>query len=277
VYIALLALLGFATANLPAQPSGATSFEAISIRPSKPDAQGHFRMQNGRLTGDGLLWNYILSAWNLMPSREQIDAMIAHLPKWVATDSFEINAVAEGNPSPEQMRLMLQSLLADRFGLKVHFEATETPVLALVPNKPGKTGPKLRPHSEGLACDSAGKGVNVFPPVCNQFLVTPKPDHAVLVGARNVTLGQIADFVSSLARLDRPVVDQTGLIKPFDFTLEFTHLPKGSPPPDPNASLASSGTTLQEALDEQLGLKLTATTAPRNTLVIDHVERPSQN
>jgi uncharacterized protein (TIGR03435 family) len=70
-------------------------------------------------------------------------------------------------------------------------------------------------------------------------------------------------------------VDQTGLSGQFDFTLEFTHLPKGSPPPDPNASLGA--TTLQEALDEQLGLKLKAATAPRNTLVIDHVERPSGN
>jgi uncharacterized protein (TIGR03435 family) len=205
VYIALLALLGFATADLPGQSPAATSFEAISIRPSQPGAQGHFRLQNGRLTGDGQLWTYIVSARNLMPSREQIDTMIAHLPKWVATDSFEINAVAEGNPSPDQMRLMLQSLLADRFSLKIHFEAAPTPVLALVPDKAETTGPKLRPHSEGESCDvhlpsqiqdSAGKAVDVFPPVCGQFTAASKPDHVVLVGARNVTIGQIADFVS---------------------------------------------------------------------------------
>jgi len=272
-------------ADLRGQPPSATSFEAISIKPSQPGAQGHFRMQDGRLTGDGQLWTYIISAWNLMPSREQIDAMIAHLPKWVATDSFEINAVAEGNPPPDQMRLMLQSLLADSFGLKVHFETAPIPVLALGPEKPEKTGPKLRPHSEGPPCDvhlpsqiqdSAGKAMDVFPPVCDQFMAASKPDHVVLVGARNVTIGQVADFVSWLARLDRPVVDQTGLSGQFDFVLEFTHLPKGAPA-DPNASPGSGGTTLQEALDEQLGLKLKAATARRNTLVIDRVERPSAN
>jgi hypothetical protein len=56
VYVALLALWGFATADLPGQSPAATSFEAISIRPSQPAAQGHFRLQNGRLTGDGPLW-----------------------------------------------------------------------------------------------------------------------------------------------------------------------------------------------------------------------------
>jgi len=69
------------------------------------------------------------------------------LPKWVSTDSFDVQARAEGNSTQDQMCLMLRSLLADRFGLTVHVETAQPPVLALVLEKPGKTGPKLRPHS----------------------------------------------------------------------------------------------------------------------------------
>ena len=72
-----------------------------------------------------------------------MDSMLAHVPKWVSTDSFEIQAVAEGNPTKDQMRLMVRSLLADRFGLEVHTVTAQVPVLALVLEKPGRTGPKL--------------------------------------------------------------------------------------------------------------------------------------
>jgi bla regulator protein blaR1 len=150
--------------------------------------------------------------------------MRARLPKWASTDTFEIRAVAPGSPTPDQMRLMVQSLLADRFSLKLHFDTAQTPVLALVLDKPGKTGPKLRPHSEGPPCDV--HNADVFPPMCDQLLASDRPNHAVLVGARNMTIDQIAAFVSSFGRLDRPVVDQTSLSGNFDFTLEFTNHPQ---------------------------------------------------
>jgi uncharacterized protein (TIGR03435 family) len=98
---------------------------------------------------------YIEFAYRFWPSNEQRQAMLAHLPKWVATDSFEIRARAAGNPSKDQMRLMMQSLLAERFGLVVHFEIQETPVLAMTLVKSGRMGPKLRPHAEGPSCDVA--------------------------------------------------------------------------------------------------------------------------
>jgi uncharacterized protein (TIGR03435 family) len=252
--------------NLTVSAMQAQTFETVSVRLSKPETQPHFSMENGRLTAEGLsLSAYIMSAWNLMLSRDQLDAMRARLPKWASTETFEIRAVAPGSPTQDQMRLMLQSLLADRFSLKVHFDTAQTPVLALVLDKPGKTGSNLRPHSEGPPCDV--HNADVFPPMCDQLLASDRPNHAVLVGARNMTIGQIGAFVSSLGRLDRPVVDQTSLSGNFDFTLEFTNHPQ----PD------AEGTTLQEALQDQLGLKLKTATAPLNTLVVDHVERPSEN
>jgi uncharacterized protein (TIGR03435 family) len=272
----LLALAGLGLAGTHLQAQTAPSFEAASIKPSEPGARPHFNMENGRLDADGFtLQGYIGSAWHLILSREQENAMVAHLPKWVSTDTFKIQARAEDNPTQDRMRLMLQSLLADRFKLEVHFETAQVPVLALVLDKPGKTGPKLRPHSEGPPCDPPN--AKVFPPVCGQLSASDRPNHAVLMGERNITMEQLAASVSSLSRLGRPVVDQTGLTGSFDFTLEFTPRPKGPPPPDQDVQPDLPGTTLQEALQDQLGLKLKATTAPLDNLVIDHAERPSEN
>jgi uncharacterized protein (TIGR03435 family) len=131
------------------------------------------------------------------------------------------------------------------------------------------------PHSEGPASDVPL--AEVFPPICDQVSASSKPNHAVLMGSRNSTIPQIAAWISSLGRLDRPVVDQTGLSGPYDFTLEFTPQPKGPPPADQTVQPDVPGTTLLEALQEQLGVRLKPATAPLDTLVIDHVERPSEN
>ena len=269
--IGLLALAGLGFA-----PGVSPSFDVASIRQSKPRAQSHFSMENGRLSADGLtLQGYIGTAWHLMLSREQEDAMVAHLPKWVSTDTFGIEAQAAGDPTQDQMRVMLQSLLTDRFGLRVHFETAQVPMLALVLDKPGKTGPKLRPHSEGPPCDPPN--AKAFPPVCEQLSASDAPNSAILMGSRNLTMEVVASYISLLGRLDRPVVDETGLNGSFDFTLEFTPQPKGPQPADQDVQPELQGTTLQEALQDQLGLKLKATTAPLSTLVVDHIERPSEN
>lgn len=108
-----------------------------------------------RLLADFPLESYIEFAYKIMPAREQTETMLAHLPKWVATDRFVIQAKAEGKPTKDQMRLMMQSLLADRFKLAVHFETQTVPVLALGLKKSGEIGPRLRPHSQGPSCDTA--------------------------------------------------------------------------------------------------------------------------
>ena len=72
------------------------------------------------MSADFPLQVHIEFAYKMMPSREQTETMLAHLPKWVTTDRFIIQAKAEGNPTKDQMRLMMQSLLADRFKLAVH-------------------------------------------------------------------------------------------------------------------------------------------------------------
>jgi len=260
------------------------SFEVASVKPGKPGGPPRQRVDANRFTANLTLFGYITFAWNLMPSSEQTDSMLAGAPKWVSTDNFEIEAVAQGNPTKDLMRLMVQSLLADRFRLTVHTVSADSAVLALVPGKSGATGPTLRPHSEGRPCDihfpyqdSRTNAVGVFPPACGELFAIPRPGGAVLVAARDVTVGQIAIFIPSLGLLTRPVVDQTGLRGKFDFTIEFTPERKGPPPSQDAQPDDSQATTLEEAVREQLGLKLNATNAPLETLIVDYAERPSEN
>ncbi len=183
------------------------------------------------------------------------------------------------------IRMMVLALLADRFRLVVHFEMKVVPVLALTLDKPGKTGPNLRPHDEGPACDptvappAKEKSPNapmVFPPECDVQSMMGEADHKLLVGSRNTTMEVLAASLSPLGHLGRPVVDETGLSGRFDYTLLFTEA--GSPAPsDADTQATSEGTNFLEAIKEQLGLKLTRSKASIRTLVIDHVELPSAN
>ena len=189
--------------------------------------------------------------------------MLAHAPKWVSTDPYSINAAAEGNATKDQMRLMLQSLLADRFKLAARVEHHEARTLALVLDEPGKTGANLYPHSNGPPCDTPG----VF--ACNSISAVFKPNNVISFGGRDLTMAQIAAALSGPPRLtlELPLVDQTGLKGQFDFSVEFAREPTN--PDDPTA--------YQDALQDQLGVKLKATTASIETLVIDRVERPTEN
>jgi bla regulator protein blaR1 len=262
------------------------SFDVVSVKESKPQAPSHLKAEHGRLSANLTLFGYIEFAYDLWPSPEQIDAMFAHVPKWVSTDNFEIDAVAEGDPTKDQMRLMVQALLADRFRMQVHTVSAEAPVLALILEGTGATGPKLRPHSEGTPCDvhppsqnSRGEeAVGAFPSACEELMAISKPHGVILVACRNTTLGEIAAFLSLAGRLGRPVVDQTRLSGRFDFTLEFT--PQSRIPPPPGQDVQADGfapTTIEDALREQLGLKLKPTKAPLDTLIVDHAERPREN
>ena len=276
---------------------GKMEFEVASIRPAGTGAfvPPNFGLNiddgpippGGLFTADFPLAIYIGFAYKIMPTSEQEQTMVAHLPKWVASDSFVIQAKAEGSPTKDQMRLMVQSLLADRFKLAVHFETRTIPALALVPLKPGQTGPRLRPHAEGLACDakwiappdrgSPSVAPGGFMPVCGSVQGISGPNHTVILGARNITLAQIADYLPSVQDFGRPVLDQTGLSGAFDFSLNWLHERSGPSPSGADAQLDPGGPSLFEALKDQLGLRLKPVNTPVQVLVIDHVEPPSPN
>jgi bla regulator protein BlaR1 len=227
---------------------------------------------------------YIQFAYKLSVFQDQ--AAFDHMPKWATAESFDIEAKAPTtDATKDQMRLMMQSLLADRFKLVVHFEAHDVPVMALVLVNPGKLGPRLRAHSEGPACDakippadhSSPKIPDVWMPVCGTTQMLDWANQTVILGSRNTTMDIFADWVPLLETLDRPVVNHTGLTGRFDIELNFTPPWKMPKEQSTDAQLDLTGPTFLEALKDQLGLKLVSTRAPVPTLVIDHVEQPSPN
>jgi uncharacterized protein (TIGR03435 family) len=192
------------------------------------------------------------------------------------------------------MRLMMQSLLADRFRLKAHFETHEVPVFALTLIKPGKLGPKLIPHADGRPCGELGAssgpvparvirsdddaGPENFPPMCDSPALIRKPGGMLLLGYRNATIDLLAGALSGAVGQGHLVMNRTGLNGRFDFTLEWKP-ESNSPPPtgSPDLPPDAPAPTSLEALRDQLGLKAESTKAPVPILIIDHVERPSEN
>jgi uncharacterized protein (TIGR03435 family) len=245
------------TPKLPRMDPNATpGFEVATIKPSKPDQPGKLiTVQGNRLRTVNITLSDLIAFAYGVQSKQVIGA-----PPWAGTDKFDIEGKpeGEGTPSQEQWKGMLQKLMADRFKLSFHREKKELPVYAL---SVGKTSPKLT-KSQG---DPNGLPGLFF----------------TGLGNLHVTNANMADFTNLMqsAVLDRPVVDQTGLEGRFDFELNWT--PDDSqfqsfgvriPPPGDNAP-----PPLYTAIQEQIGLKLDATKAPADVLVIDHVEKPSEN
>jgi bla regulator protein BlaR1 len=279
---------------------GKMEFEVASIKPAVPGKRVEQNIAlnidneptppGGRLVVQGTLADLVEFAYKFMPTREQEQTMVSHLPQWVASDNFVIEAKAPGSPTKDQMRLMMQSLLADRFKLASHFETRDEPVLALVLDKPGKTGPRLRPHSEGLSCDakwiapsdpgSPSIAPGGFISICGPVHAIDGPNHTGILGARDVTIQYLADYLVTIPpafEFGRPIIDQTGLSGTFDFSLSIVFARMGSSAAGTDALPDAGGPNFDEALKEQLGLKLKPAKAPIQILVIDHVERPSEN
>jgi bla regulator protein blaR1 len=279
---------------------GRMFFEVASIRLGDPgrfirptidlSAEDTPIIPGGAFIADFSLPVYIQFAYKILLTRKQVEAMVAHLPTWIAEQPFVIQAKAPiTDVTKDQMRLMMQSLLADRFKLAVHFETEDTSALALVLIKPGSPGLRLRRHSQGLACEakwtappdrtSPSVPPGAFLPFCGVFQAINLADHTILFGARAVTSQSIAANLGTLppvAEFGRPIVDQTGLTGTYDFSLNWLPDRSGS------ASGAREPTDIEgppffEALKGQLGLKVKPTRANVPTLVIDHVEEPSPN
>lgn len=194
-------------------------------------------------------------------------------PPWIESARYDISAKPDHKPKTGELSLMLQSLLADRFQLKVHHETKELPIYRLVlANRDGKLGPQLTESKEG-SCTPPDSG---NPPAlgCGGMLMGPDR----LTGS-DAAISRLAPALSRM--LGRTVVDATRLTGNFHIKMQWTpdqaqlqlELPPGAPQPqfDPN------GPSIFTALQEQLGLKLESQKGPVDILVIDHVEKPSEN
>ncbi len=233
------------------------AFEVATIKPAEP---GKHIEQNvglniddepippgGRFRVQGTLPSLIDFAYKIISTRKERNAMLVHLPKWVASDNFVIEARAEGNPTKDQMRLMMQSLLANRFKLALHFETQEMPVLALVLDKPKRIGPRLRPHADGLPCDakwtpppdptSPSVAPGEFVSSCGSNALYIVPNQSFLVGARDITMQYIASYMPTWQDFGRPVLDRTGLKGTYNFSLDSMPVRNDPSTPSTDAQL----------------------------------------
>jgi len=260
----LILTIGLIPLSLSAQTPTATelsAFEVASIKPAAPgDRSGKFAiMQSGH---EFVVRNYTLKdlvsfSYDLPPRR------ISGGPAWTDVDLYNILAVTPGQAPPnlEGQMAMVRSLLDDRFQFRYHREQRELPVYELTV---AKNGLKLKPSTA--------------PPDTQPLLVSRVfPGFRVQLPGRNVTM---AEFTSELQRgvLDRPVVDKTSLNGKYDFDLEWEyddtqfggHLP-------PINSGQSGKPDLFAAIQQQLGLRLESSRARIDTIVIDSVQKPSEN
>jgi uncharacterized protein (TIGR03435 family) len=301
-HLALLDKAGTAgtkTAYAPPEPEwqkaagSKMSFATASVQPSDSRDPGSFpltvdniyRSTGGVFKASFPLRYYIEFAYKLSLTPEQREAWLSQVPKWVETDHFAIDAKAPmANPTKDQMRLMLQSLLAERFKLALRFEPMQMQVLALTVIKPGMLGPQIRSHAEGPPCPTKRAESDLFPwnfdpkvwpHVCGTVIhirpggiplerlgaeVKKSSMQSHLIAGRNVSLEIILDsFIHPGVGMEHPVVDQTGLKGDFDFSLEWT--------PDAFA----------DAVKEQLGMRLDATRASMPVLVVDNIQKPLEN
>jgi bla regulator protein BlaR1 len=216
-------------------------------------------------------------AYNLPPVSK---AQIVGGPEWIDKTSYRIEAkidqptyAAMLKMSPaqrtEQIRLMEQSLLSERFGLKVHFEGREQPGYRLVV---AKGGPKLTPTKSEP--ESAGSGAT-HPPADKGFSVVGKADEFEMK-ANGLSLHDLAPFIQQQPELaGRLVIDQTGLDDTYNFTMTWTR--EEAARTSDNYSASGNAPPFFIALKDQLGLQLLPTKASAEVIVIDHIAKPSDN
>jgi uncharacterized protein (TIGR03435 family) len=246
------------------------NFEVATIKPNNTNATSmQALIINGRkfLTRASSLGDLISFAYEVQ-SKQVVNA-----PEWLDKDRYDIEAVPEqeGAPNPQQLRIMIKKLLADRFKLTFHHDQREMSAYVL---SVGKEGQKLK--------DTQLKG--------------PLPGIGIRPGTGGITLNivnaKISDFTGFLQSLvlDRPVVDKTGLQGHYDFQCTFSpddsqfgghppQFPKQGNNADSGASdaAAPSAPSLYDALQQELGLKLAAEKTAVDVIAIDHVEKPSPN
>jgi bla regulator protein blaR1 len=271
------------------------SFEVATIKPSSGgNAIPSISTPSESRTINVTARNLIEQAYQI-PWTAGLNQRVVGGPGWIDNERYDIEARIDeslvatlGKMSNEQQKeqtsLMMQSLLADRFKLKVHFESRELPVYALVV---AKGGPKLAPARESPPTteDNQPRPSVGFPTGSGDLrkgvLVVYRGQTAEMT-AKGATVDELVHWFAGYSEIGgRTVVNQTALPGTYDFTLHWTRerlAAPGQQGSQPSAlSTDPDGPSLFTALQEQLGLRLVSTKAPVEVLVIDHIERPSEN
>ena len=260
------------------------TFDAISIKLSKSAVEGGgIRFQpGGRLVTNNLPVRLLIATAYKIPLNFAYGGIIG-VPESVDSKRYDVETEADGNPPHAQVLLMMQSLLADRFKLALHMEIRQLPVYALVVSKPGKTGQNLVVHAadnstcrdlkaQPLAPPQAGIPPPRVPISCGGFLVSPG---RFTTGTS--TMADLAKNLSFFQQIDRSVVDKTGLSGTFDLAIDYAPFVPVQVAADSGTTDSALPSTIFEALQQQLGLKLISQTGPVDVMIIDHIEEPTPN
>jgi uncharacterized protein (TIGR03435 family) len=253
--LASTSAIGQTAAAAPTQNAKPLQFDVVSVKLNKTDSPAIVEPDprpDGFTVVNMPIKHLLGDAYGIR------DDLISGGPSWLVDDHYDVEGKVTSFDSPSSQSLseaqrteMIRSLLADRFKLVVHIETKELPVYELIVDK---NGPKLKESSPDQQRGFGGRR--------DEFR------------AWAVTIPFLAERLS--VRLQRTVMDKTGLTGKYDFDLKWD--PGQTPAPqDGSPSTPSGEPSLFSALQEQLGLKLVPTKGPVQTLVIEHVERPSEN
>ena len=251
-------------------------FEVVSIKSCKPGTAGGREGRTsspGRLSiGCGILADtdntgMIQVAYNRYAGGYLNSYRVIPIeggPDWIRSERFEIDAQSDGQPSILMMEgPMMQTILEDRFELKIHRETRQGPVYELAL---AEGPPKLKPLQDGNCTPVViGRPLPVLPSgqhLCRNMVSLDSPRAVEIEG------GTLSSFAGLLGMaLDRPVIDKTGITSYFEIHLVFS----------PDGAAAPDAPGISQAIQEQLGLRLVPAKGPVHVLVIDHIERPSEN
>jgi uncharacterized protein (TIGR03435 family) len=235
-----------ASSALVAAAQAPVEFEVATIKPVPPQAEGRTSTRMSSDTDTGKLNYTNVNLKEVIGKAFRVQQYQIAGPDWIETERFDIVARFPPHSTGDQVPLMLQALLEDRFKLALHRETKELPTYALVL---AKNGPKFKTtESEGLTINSNRTHWHV---------------------EAKASMQRLAEILSE--EVGRPVLDQTGLSGSYEMTLDWA-------PDDAPANDATPGPSIFTALQEQLGLRLDSAKGPVEMLVIDRAERiPTEN
>lgn len=236
-------LLALALTAIDCAAQSQPAFEVVSIHRNLQGGDDRVDITPGRVTiNNASLRTLIRNGYDIQ------NFQFAGGPSWVDSDTYTISAIIANHAevTQDQYRALIRAMLADRFQLKVHWETRQGDIYALVV---AKSGPKLK-----VSDASAQPGLN-----------TNIAGHLGRMVGVNVPVFYLSTVLGN--KLSHPVIDKTGLPGKYDWTLVW----------DPDPSADSTEPSIFTAVQEQLGLKLDAQKGPVKMLVIDSVERPSEN
>ena len=249
---------------------GQPEFEAVSIKPNKSgDVRAIFHPSpGGRLSATNVTAKALIE-W----AYGARDFQLSGEPGWADSERFDVVAKSDGNPRYDfikpQLETMFQSVLADRFKPAIHRTTKEMPIYSLVA---AKNGPKIHAVDEG-DCPEVPTPENP----CRSL----RPNKFGQLTAKKAPMPALALVLVGFVR--RMVIDNTGLKGSYSYTLDWRkylqlpELPPGVVPPSSAFDPASVEPAISTALENQLGLKLESGKGPVELIVVDHLERPSEN